>query len=294
MENVKPGDIVTRKSYGSDIFFKVVGFKDLEVDHKVVKVAILKGLDVRLYADAQLSDLQRVSYKQIEKFRRDFISRNNECLARIYAHKEQVMSQLHRGINSPGEGNHQFFEISGKVLHVDGNPDYLHLCEEIYSQLGIEARGVNVREKEQPDRVHDLIVNFQPDVLVLTGHDGFIKGKHDIKDLNSYRNSKYFVRAVEIARRYRPNKDDLVIVAGACQSHYESILRAGANFASSPRRVFIHAFDPVYIVEKICFTSCAKTVSVDEAIENTITGISGLGGIETRGKHRWGYPRSPY
>ena len=33
----------------------------------------------------------------------------------------------------------------------------------------------------------------------------------------------------------------LIIVAGACQSHFEALLQAGANFASSPGSVLIHA-----------------------------------------------------
>ena len=43
--------------------------------------------------------------------------------------------------------------------------------------------------------------------------------------------------------------------AGACQSHFEALIRAGANFASSPSRINIHALDPVYVVGKISFTS---------------------------------------
>ena len=41
-----------------------------------------------------------------------------------------------------------------------------------------------------------------------------------------------------------PSLDQLVIFAGACQSHFESLIQAGANFASSPSRVNIHALRP--------------------------------------------------
>ncbi len=54
-------------------------------------------------------------------------------------------------------------------------------------------------------------------------------------DLNNYRNSKYFIESVKILRNYNSSYDELVIFAGACQSCYESILEAGANFASSPK-----------------------------------------------------------
>jgi spore coat assembly protein len=86
----------------------------------------------------------------------------------------------------------------------------------------------------------------------------------------------------------------LVIFAGACQSHYEAILAAGANFASSPQRILIHAFDPVFVVEKIAYSNIHEVLSINDIIDNTITGMDGIGGIETRGRLRVGYPKSPY
>ena len=79
-----------------------------------------------------------------------------------------------------------------------------------------------------------------------------------------------------------PSLDQLVIFAGACQSHFEALIRAGANFASSPSRINIHALDPVYVVGKISFTSFMERVNVWDVVRNTITGEKGLGGIETR------------
>lgn len=54
MGKIKKGDIVGRKSYGKDILFKV---------EKILKrkneepIAILKGLIIRIEADATLDDL---------------------------------------------------------------------------------------------------------------------------------------------------------------------------------------------------------------------------------------------
>lgn len=81
-----------------------------------------------------------------------------------------------------------------------------------------------------------------------------------------------------------------MIFAGACQSHFESLIRAGANFASSPSRVNIHALDPVYIVAKISFTPFMDRINVWEVLRNTLTREKGLGGIETRGVLRIGMP----
>lgn len=68
----------------------------------------------------------------------------------------------------------------------------------------------------------------------------------------------------------------------------------GANFASSPSRVLIHCLDPVFICEKIAYTRIDQVVSITDAIDNTITGIKGIGGLQTRGKYREGYPKSSY
>ena len=129
---------------------------------------------------------------------------------------------------------------------------------------------------------------------MLTGHDGVIKGTTNYLDLNNYRNSKYFIEAVNVLRNYNASYDELVIFAGACQSCYEAILDAGANFASSPNRVLIHCLDPVFVCEKIAYTRINEVVSTIDVIENTITGIKGIGGLQTRGKYREGYPKSPY
>jgi len=84
-----------------------------------------------------------------------------------------------------------------------------------------------------------------------------------------------------------------VIFAGACQSHFESLIFAGANFASSPQRVNIHALDPVNIVSKISFTPFMENINVWDVLRNTLTGEKGLGGVETKGVLRTGMPFKP-
>ena len=61
------------------------------------------------------------------------------------------------------------------------------------------------------------------------------------------------------------------------------MINAGANFASSPLRVNIHALDPVYIVSKLSFTPFTEQTNIWEILRNTITGEKGIGGIETKG-----------
>jgi len=179
-------------------------------------------------------------------------------------------------------------------LHIDGDKEYLELCLSTYRQLNIKAHGFCVAECEQANVIKNYLLEYTPDILVLTGHDGILKGRKNLSNPESYRNSMHFVRAVRKARELIVGRDDLIIFAGACQSHYESLISAGANFASSPRRVLIHAYDPVFIAEKVAYTPFYQMVNIKEAINDTITGTDGVGGIETHGRLRLGYPKSPY
>lgn len=292
MDKIKIGDIVGRKSYNSDILFKV---KDIYKEAGLLK-AKLKGLDVRLVADSPIEDLEIKSPEDILKFRHKVIEKNNECFRKIIMERElkrktgQFRNANEEEPDSPGN----FFEVPGTVIHLDGDEEYLEKCMRSYVQMEIPARGFHVLEKEQPEAIKDILATYSADILVLTGHDGFAKGTRDFRNVDNYHNSRYFAEAVRIARKLDPSRDGLVIFAGACQSHYESILEAGANFASSPQRVLIHAFDPVFLVEKIAYTPFMELVSLKDIIENTITGEDGIGGIQTYGRFRMGYPKSPY
>ncbi len=171
------------------------------------------------------------------------------------------------------------FGRPGKILHVDGDAEYLEVCLKTYKQLSLDAVGRVISEKDQPNEIVDLVKEVKPDIVVITGHDGMVKGITDYINLNNYRNSKYFVEAVMALRAYNSNYDDLVIFAGACQSCYEAILDAGANFASSPNRVLIHCLDPVLVSEKIAYTNIESVVAIEDVIQNTITGLTGYRGI---------------
>ncbi len=286
MAKIKIGDVVARASYNKDVFFKVVDIFEEK------GYCTLRGLNVRVLADAPIDDLILPTSTEIREYKKDYIKKSNESMERIFYRRE--LEKQKRVVRSELEENNGFFDVPGIVLHIDGDEEYLDLCLNTYRQLDIEAYGISLLEREQPKKIHSLLIKYNPDILVITGHDGLLKEKKDFSDVNNYRNSKYFIEAVQNARRFEPSLDDLVIFAGACQSHYEGILRAGANFASSPHRVFIHALDPVFIIEKIAFTSINKIISARDIIDATITGIKGIGGVETRGKLREGLPRSPY
>ncbi|WP_026487064.1 sporulation peptidase YabG [Caldanaerobius polysaccharolyticus] len=293
MREFRIGDLVTRKSYNSDILFRICDILSV----KGVKNYILRGVNVRIMADAPEEDLEPQPMTRMNEFDQEFSRQAEEMINKILKERDVPQCTRRRRRSrkkkcADGSRGEEVFSKPGKVLHIDGDNEYLNICLDTYRQLNVDVVGVNVEEKRQPDVVFDLLRSYTPDILVLTGHDGIIKHRNDFNDLNSYRNSKYFVEAVKKAREFEPSLDDLVIFAGACQSHYEALIQAGANYASSPRRVLIHALDPVFICEKIAYTSIDSVISPKDIIANTITGINGIGGLQTRGKYRNGFPKS--
>jgi spore coat assembly protein len=286
------GNIVVRKKYGGDVMFRI---ENIITREDGPDEALLKGLYLRLIADAPLGDLTLVTPHDLctQRLKTEVVSQDhiNQVLRRRGKREKAYWR------SEPYEKKEKrlpFFDIPGRVLHVDGDQEYLDLCLKTYQQMNIPAVGKQVTEKEQPDIIVSLLKEVQPDILVLTGHDAILGGNRNFSDVNNYRHSKYFVQAVQNVRSYCCSKDELVIFAGACQSHYESILAAGANYASSPQRIFIHCYDPVFIAEKVAYTPISQTVAVNDAITSSITGIEGVGGVETRGKFRLGLPKSAY
>ncbi|WP_332697229.1 sporulation peptidase YabG [Halalkalibacter lacteus] len=279
---LKKGDIVARLSYQCDLLFRVV-----ELHPQYVELA---GEEMRLLADAPLDDVVIVSEKERaahEKKAKELV----ENSYRLFRQDAKLMKQ--RGdydVTSGYKSESNYFELRGRVLHIDGDPLYLRKCTELYNKLGVPVYGVHLHEKEMPEQIGSLLEMVQPDIVVVTGHDAYLKNKGDERDIRAYRHTKYFAECVRIARKYSWNKDELIIFAGACQSHFETLIKAGSNFASSPDRVNIHALDPVYIASRISLTSFMDRISLSDVLRNTITGEKGLGGVETKGVMRRGMP----
>ncbi|MCI2777701.1 sporulation peptidase YabG [Clostridium perfringens] len=293
---MKVGDLVVRKSYSKDITFKIIDIKENEEGITY----ILKGLHIRIIADSKGDDLEKVDDDFAGDKDRSFDSKINDIIKKVILSREQKNNQfMTRGseednINRVEKEKGLVFGRPGRILHIDGDPSYMETCLKAYKQLNLNAVGIAIAEREQPLKILSLVKEYNPDIVVLTGHDGVLKDSKGMLDLNNYRNSKYFIESVKILRSYNSSYDELVIFAGACQSCYESILEAGANFASSPNRVLIHCLDPVLVCERVAYTRIDEIVSIKDVIENTITGIKGVGGLQTRGKYREGYPKSLY
>lgn len=154
-----------------------------------------------------------------------------------------------------------------------------------YKRRGLNAIVKNIAEYKQPVEVYKLLVVNNPDILVVTGHDGMIKKKSNYNNINNYRNSKYFVDTVRMARKYEEDYyKNLAIFAGACQSYYEALILAGANFASSPARILIDFVDPLIVAEKIAMTDNYKYITIDDIYKELRDGKRGIDGIGAQGK----------
>lgn len=83
---IKIGDLVTRKKYKNDILFKVIN-----IDNEKV---ILRGVNVRLYADSYLDDLVLSSIRKEENIEQIKIDKKKE---------------------------NEYFYIPGIILHIDAD-----------------------------------------------------------------------------------------------------------------------------------------------------------------------------
>lgn len=279
MNRINVGDMVTRRSYGEDIVFYVRRIVGTEKP-----IAQLIGVNVRLSADSYFDDLIVLDYRVKPSKPSMFKTLVSQIMLQ---HSKPVISSSNRIEATPTDS----LPIPGKVLHLDGEKHYLNQCMGLYKSLNVPARGMHIPESEQPKKVKALLEEHNPDILVITGHDGLLRKQSDREYLTHYRSSQYFVDAVKQARSHEPDRDALVIIAGACQSYFEALINAGANFASAPERVMIHCYDPVFIAEKLSYTPFTQVVDVRSLLKATISGKDGIGGIETKGKLRQGFPR---
>ena len=99
------GNLVTRYKYNHDVVFKILSIKN--------ETAYLKGVNVRLYADAPLEDLKL--------YQNDIRSDEDE---------EIILFNDDRG---------DYFFLPGKVLHIDADKDYLERCLNFYKYFSISC-----------------------------------------------------------------------------------------------------------------------------------------------------------
>ena len=93
------GDYVSRNSYKNDVVFKIISINE--------DIYYLKGVNVRLEADSYKDDLKLESNIPNDDFSPDF----------------DTYKTLDRD---------EYFYLPGKVLHIDGDKEYLDKCMNYY------------------------------------------------------------------------------------------------------------------------------------------------------------------
>jgi len=280
LDTFKVGDIVARRSYNYDVLFRITNINN--------GIADLVGISVRIVADAPEYDLKHISKEEADKMisnlERSRHVRLNRCYSNMNKKYMNIREKKMIDIDPSIFTKDKILKRPGVILHIDGDPEYTKKSREIYKNMGITAYTYNIPESEQYKQIYSLLQKIRPNILILTGHDAFMRRRNDIYNIDNYKNSKYYIQAVLEARKYEHNLDNLVIFAGACQSYYEAIITAGANFASAPKRVLIDMMDPLIVAQTIAYTPVEEFVPLENILSNTREGIDGIGGMQTRGQ----------
>lgn len=160
MLKIKKGDIVVRKSYGKDIIFYVKRI----IKHPKGDIAILCGILERIEADSKLEDLEKLDKKTIKN---NLQREKNKIEERI--NKKERNYKI--GIIETQERKIEEKIITGKILHLDGDKRYSQKSYNYYKKLGLRAIVKNIPEYKQPKVVYQLLKTYNPDILIITGHD---------------------------------------------------------------------------------------------------------------------------
>ena len=110
--NIEKGDFVTRKSHNNDIIFKVISISEDTV--------YLKGVYDRLYADSDIFDLVKTNEKP------------DDFLIELDINNDRT----------------SYFYLPAKILHIDGDNEYLEKCLKFYKANKIYAVGKKINENE--------------------------------------------------------------------------------------------------------------------------------------------------
>lgn len=197
---IKKGDIVGRISYGKDILFIVDKIITIP---KTEKLVILKGLNCRIEADSYISDLELIDKadvnKEIKLYKEDINKRINEVKSEVNPKRQKV--------------------YTGKILHLDGDRKYAEKSARYYNKIGLNGIVKNIPENRQSSVILSLLNKYNPDILIITGHDAMLKNGSNYSNIYNYRNSRHFINTVKEARKWGKTSDKLVIFA-RCMSKF--------------------------------------------------------------------------
>ena len=211
MREIKKGSIVGRKSYHKDVLFVVKTI----ISTKNGNIAILKGITERVEADSDINDLEIIQKDDLK----EYLNKKNEEIEKKIekSQKEQENKNYKIGILMKNTRAKEKI-VTGKILHLDGDRKYSEKSYRYYKKLGLNAIVKNIPEYKQPRVVYQLLKIYEPDILVVTGHDAILKRGMNYHDIYNYRNSKYFIETVKEARRYDKENGKQLVIFARCLS----------------------------------------------------------------------------
>lgn len=111
MREIKKGDIVSRHSYGHDIIFSVK--RIIKLANKK-DIAILKGIDVRVEADAPIEDLKMLTKEEQKRRERELEERIIQKIQKETIYKENRRKEV---------------IYTGRILHLDGDNSFVYTSQ---------------------------------------------------------------------------------------------------------------------------------------------------------------------
>ena len=124
-----------------------------------MQIAILKGITVRIVADAYLNDLIVISEEEADNCLRSLDTQIEKRVNRFLQKYNKIIKHNERNAEN---------EKSGLILHLDGDKLYSEKTSRYYKKMGINAVVKNVPENKQPLLVKEDLQKYSPDVLILT------------------------------------------------------------------------------------------------------------------------------
>lgn len=211
MKKIKKGTIVGRKSYGKDVLFIVKNI----IPTKNGNIAILRGIVERIEADSDIEDLEMIPKENVKTYLKNKEEELNKKIEKSRIEQENKNYKI--GILMKNTRSKEKI-VTGKILHLDGDKKYSEKSFHYYKKLELNAIVKNIPEYKQPKVVYQLLRVYQPDILVVTGHDAILKRGMNYYDIYNYRNSKYFIETVKEARRYDKENEKQLVIFARCVS----------------------------------------------------------------------------
>lgn len=159
---INKGDYVSRISYGGDILFIVD--RIIKVENQ--RIAILKGLTIRIEATAPLADLEIVNNKMVEDSLKNIEKKLDKRIINI-SNKTQKINNILKRLKIKDSRIGEYIK-TGKILHLDGDRRYTEKSYRYYRKMGLDAIVKNIEEKKQPFFMRTLLEKYKPDILVIT------------------------------------------------------------------------------------------------------------------------------